>query len=101
MATSSSPSRFAAQMKISATKIAIASVNTPSTISAARFSSQLREREAAMTPRRHEEVLAMRRLQDRVEPLVASALLQRQLHAAGEHSVHREAVAVEVVARRV
>jgi len=53
-----------------------------------------------VTPRRDDEVLAVGRAQDRVEPLVAVARGQSQL-AVREHTVHREPVAVEVVARRV
>src|SRR5262249_21181031 len=53
-----------------------------------------------MPPRRDEEVLAVGRAQHRVEALVPVARLEWQLPV-GKHAVHREAVAVEVVARRV
>src|SRR5262245_55378419 len=62
--------------------------------------SDLREREAAMAPGRDKEVLPVRRPQHRVEALVAVAWLERQ-RPVRKHAVHREAVAVEVVARRV
>ena len=54
-----------------------------------------------MPARRDEEVLAVRRAEDRVEALAAVARLERELRPVREHAVHREAAAVEVVARRV
>ena len=62
------------------------------------LSSQLRQRERTVRARRHEEVLAMRRLENGVEALPAGARLERQHRPVGEDAVHRQPVAPEVVA---
>ena len=49
----------------------------------------------------HEEVLPMGRRDDRVEALGACARRHRQLRAVRQHPVHRQPVALEVVAGRV
>src|SRR4026207_1023405 len=65
-----------------------------------RASEQLGERERAVAPRRDEEVLSVRGLQDRVEAPPAGARAGRDARPVREDPVHREARAVEVVARR-
>src|SRR5689334_10154105 len=62
---------------------------------------QLDERERAMAARGNDEVLAVGRAEDRVEALAAVARMEGKLRAVREHAVHRQAAAVEVVARRV
>src|SRR4029079_14182107 len=61
---------------------------------------KLGERERTGAPRGDEEVLPVRRLQDRVEALPARARMERDARAVREDPVHREPRAVEVVARR-
>ena len=53
-----------------------------------------------MAARRDEEVLPVRRSQNRVEPLAACAGMERNARAVGVAAVHGEPRAVEVVARR-
>src|SRR5215207_2382010 len=101
LAASSSPSRTAPETKVvNASAAPRADTRTMVRRRLSPPALQLRERERPVPPRRDAEVLAVCRPEHGVEPLAAGARRERDLPP-GQHAVHREPVAVEVVARGV